>query len=245
MSKIIAITGAGVGLGRTLARRFAEDGDTVVLLGRTFSKVEAVAAEIGERAMGVHCDVASPESVRSAFSKIAEHHPRIDVLINNAAIYEPFLIAEASDEQILGAIGTNLAGPILCTRSAIPMMEPGGHIINISSESVEVLFPQLSIYRTTKAGLEMFSKALEHELEPKGIRVTTVRAGPMKEEGKTWDVDREAAMRFTQAALAAGLNLRERPGTHVSSVTGIFRAIIDMPADLNVGVLTLHARRAD
>ncbi|HEY8385287.1 MAG TPA: SDR family NAD(P)-dependent oxidoreductase, partial [Porticoccaceae bacterium] len=75
MSKVIVITGAGVGLGRALARRFAADGDTVVLLGRTLSKVEAVAAEIGDRAMAVGCDVASPDSVRAAFAEIAKRHP--------------------------------------------------------------------------------------------------------------------------------------------------------------------------
>ena len=68
MSKVIVITGAGVGLGRALARRFAADGETVVLLGRTAAKVEAAAQEIGERAMAVACDVASPDSVRAAFA---------------------------------------------------------------------------------------------------------------------------------------------------------------------------------
>lgn len=63
MAKIIVITGAGVGLGRALARRFAADGDSVVLLGRTFEKVQAAAHEIGERALAIHCDVAAPSSV--------------------------------------------------------------------------------------------------------------------------------------------------------------------------------------
>ena len=136
MPKVIVITGAGVGLGRALARRFAADGETVVLLGRTLAKVEAAAAEIGERAMAAACDVGSPDSVRAAFAAIATRHPRIDVLINNAALFEPFLIAEASDAQLLDIVGTNLTGPMLCARAAIPMMGRGGHIINVSSESV-------------------------------------------------------------------------------------------------------------
>jgi len=69
VSKIIVITGAGDGLGRALARRFAADGETVVLLGRTLAKVEAVAAAIGERAMAVCCDVSSPDSVRAALRR--------------------------------------------------------------------------------------------------------------------------------------------------------------------------------
>ena len=243
MSKTIVITGAGVGLGRALARRFATEGESLVLLGRTPAKVEAVAAEIGARAMAVGCDVSSPKSVAAAFAAIAARHPRIDVLINNAAVYEPFLVAEASDEQILRIIATNLTGPILCTRAVIPMTASGGHIINVSSESVELPFPHLSLYQSSKAGLERFSQALERELEPAGIRVSTVRAGQMMDAEKTWDIDPKVAARFAQAAMAAGLNLRERPISHVASVTNIFRALIDLPPDLHAGIVVLSARK--
>jgi meso-butanediol dehydrogenase/(S,S)-butanediol dehydrogenase/diacetyl reductase len=244
LSKIIVITGAGVGLGRALARRFAVDGDTVVLLGRTFSKVQAAAQEIGERAMAVACDVASPASVKKAFAEIAARHPKIDVLINNAAVFEPFLVAEATDEQILNTLATNLGGAILCTRSAIAMMGRGGQIINVSSESVELPFPHLLLYQTSKAGLERFTEGLDKELEPNGIRATTVRAGQMMEEGKVWNVDPAAQMRFGKAALEAGLNLRERPISQFTSVTDAFRAIIDLPADLHASHISLHARRS-
>jgi meso-butanediol dehydrogenase/(S,S)-butanediol dehydrogenase/diacetyl reductase len=242
LSKIIVITGAGAGLGRALARRFAADGDTVVLLGRTRAKVEAVATQIGDRAMAVGCDVASPDSVRSAFAAIAARHARIDVLINCAAVYSPFLVAEASDDQILKTLGTNLAGPIFCCRAAIAMMVRGSHIINVSSESVELPFPHLTLYQCSKAGLERFSHGLYRELEPQGIRVSTVRAGAMMDADKTWDIDPAAAARFAQAAMAAGLNLRERPISQVASVTEIFRALVDLPQDLQVASVALHAR---
>jgi NAD(P)-dependent dehydrogenase (short-subunit alcohol dehydrogenase family) len=238
----MVITGAGAGLGRALARRFAADGETVVLLGRTAGKVESVAQQIGERAWAVGCDVSSPESVRGAFARIAERHPRIDVLINNAAVYEPFLIAAATDEQILKSISTNLAGPILCARAAVPLLDKGGHIINVSSESVGMLFPYLIMYQTSKAGLERFSQGLHHELEPQGIRVSMVRAGQMMDADKTWDVDPAMAMRFAQAAMKAGLNLRERPISQYVSVTNIFRALIDLPPDLHAASIALHAR---
>jgi NAD(P)-dependent dehydrogenase (short-subunit alcohol dehydrogenase family) len=242
LSKIIVITGAGVGLGRALARRFAADGETVVLLGRTLEKVQAVATEIGNRASALECDVSSPDSVRAAFVQIAERHPRIDVLINNAALYQPFLVAEATDEQILKAIGTNLAGPILCARAAIPLLGRGGHIINVSSESVGMLYPYLVLYQSSKAGLERFSQGLHHELEPNGIRVSMVRAGAMMEAGKTWDVEPAMAMRFAQAAMKVGLNLRERPITQFVSVTNVFRALIDLPQDLHAASIELYAR---
>lgn len=245
MSKTIVITGAGVGLGRALARRFHKEGETVVLLGRTVAKVEAVAAELGERAMAVGCDVASPDSVRAAFAEIARRHPRIDVLVNNAAVYEPFLIAEATDEQIMQSVTTNLAGPMLCVRSAVPLMGAGGLIINVSSESVGFKFPFMVAYQSSKAGLERFSEGLFHELEPAGIRVTNVRAGQMMEEGKTFNLDPNVALRFRDAAIAAGLNLRERPLSHVSSVTDVFRALVDLPADVHLVSVNIAARKRD
>jgi meso-butanediol dehydrogenase / (S,S)-butanediol dehydrogenase / diacetyl reductase len=243
MSKIIVITGAGAGLGRALARRFAADGETVVLLGRTLSKVQKVASELGTRASAFQCDVASPDSVRAAFAEIARQHPRIDVLINNAAVYQPFLIAEATDRQILESVTTNLAGPVICSRAVLAMMGPGGHILNVSSESVGMLFPYLAMYQASKAGLERFSEALHHELDSSGIRVTAVRAGQMFDAEKTWDIEPAVLGRFAEAAMKAGVNLMERPVSPFTSPTDVFRALIDLPPDLHVALVTLHARR--
>jgi meso-butanediol dehydrogenase/(S,S)-butanediol dehydrogenase/diacetyl reductase len=243
MSKIIVITGAGIGLGRAMARRFAKDGDRLVLLGRTLSKVQTLAAELGDSAMAVECDVASPDSVKAAFAQIATRHPKIDVLINNAALYEPFLIAEATDAQILSLITTNLAGPMLCSRAAIPMMGAGGHIMNISSESVGMLFPYLVVYQSSKAGLDRFSEGLYHELKPSGIRVTNVSAGMMIEEGKTGGFDPAVAIRFGQAAMAAGLNLREQPLSHVNSVANAIQPLLHLPQDVHVASVFIHARK--
>ena len=118
VAKTIVITGAGMGLGRALARRFAKDGETVILLGRTLSKVQDLADELGTPHFAVECDVGSSDSVRAAFAAIAARHPKIDVLINNAAIYEPFMVENGTDEQIMGSISTNLAGPIYTCRAA-------------------------------------------------------------------------------------------------------------------------------
>ena len=241
---IIVITGAGAGLGRALARRFAADGETVVLLGRTFAKLEALAAELAPRAAAIACDVASPDSVRTAFAAIAAIHPRIDVLINNAAVFQPFTLAEATDAQILNTIGINLTGTILCTRAALKLLGPGGHILNLSSESVAINFPHLSLYQASKAAVEHFTHSMHQELEPAGIRVTLVRAGQMMEPGKVWDADPAAQMRFAEAAMAAGLNLLERPISQYEAVTNVFRALIDLPADVHASSISLHARKS-
>lgn len=242
--KVIAITGANGGLGRALARRFADDGDKVVLLGRTLSKVQEVADEIGGDAIAIECVVSSPDSVRAAFAAIAQVHPKIDVLINNAAVFGPYLVEEATDEQILGSVLTNLAGPMLTARAAIPMLNPDGHIINLSSESVVVPLPHLSGYQATKAGLERFSEALHDELKDKGIRVTVVRAGQMAGPGSTTQFEPESGMRFFQAAIKKGLNPMERGISAYDSVLHVFRMIVDSPADIRIGTVTIEARIA-
>jgi NAD(P)-dependent dehydrogenase (short-subunit alcohol dehydrogenase family) len=244
LSKIIVITGAGDGLGRVLARRFAEDGDTVYLLGRTASKLQSAADEIGERATAVACDVSSADAVRAAFAKIAERHPKIDVLINNAGIFEPGVIAEADDDYILRAINTNLTGAMFCARAALGMMESGGQIINVSSESIEQEHRMLIAYQASKAGLERFSHTLQKEVESSGVRVSTVRCGAMVgTEMKGFTVPPETAARFFHANLEAGLNLMQQPVSSYGSLYCVFRLMVDLPADLHVGKIEVHARK--
>jgi len=244
-NKVIVITGANGGLGRALAQRIASEGEQVVLLGRSLEKVQEVSSAIGANAMAVACEVTSPDSVRAAFAEIAKVHPQIDVLINNAAIFQPSPIEEASDEHILTGILTNLAGPMLCARSAIPMLNRGGLIINISSESVDFPFPYLLVYQSTKAGLEQFSKGLHKELEDKGIRVTTVRAGQMVGPGSSATMDPEMGMRFFQACVARGFNPMERGVMQYESTLGLFRLLIDLPADMHIDIATYQARKPD
>ena len=243
MGKTIVITGAGIGLGRAMARRFAKEGETVILLGRTYSKVKELADELGAPAMAVECDVGSADSVRKAFAEISAVHPKIDVLINNAAVYEPFLVANASDEQILTPVLTNFAGPIFTARAAIPMMEKGAYIMNVTSESVALEVPMLSLYQSSKAGMERFTKSLKRELEPEGIRVTTARCGPMYEEGKGSSWDREIAMQFHMACVAVGIDMTKRPISHVNSVTDVFRSLVDLPADVCVPHVSIEGWR--
>jgi meso-butanediol dehydrogenase/(S,S)-butanediol dehydrogenase/diacetyl reductase len=99
------------------------------------------------------------------------------------------------------------------------------------------------VYQSSKAGLERFSEGLHHELEPSGIRVTSVRAGQMFEEGKVWNIDPAAAVAFAKATAAIGLNLRERPISQFDSVTDVFRVLLDLPPDVTVQSMRLHARK--
>jgi meso-butanediol dehydrogenase/(S,S)-butanediol dehydrogenase/diacetyl reductase len=100
MDKCIVVTGAGSGLGRALARRLAADGNAVILFGRTRATLDSVAGELGARCKAIVCDVANATRCAAAFAGLAEQHPKIDVLINNAAIYKPFFVKDATDAQI-------------------------------------------------------------------------------------------------------------------------------------------------
>jgi meso-butanediol dehydrogenase / (S,S)-butanediol dehydrogenase / diacetyl reductase len=242
MGRCIAITGAGSGLGRSLARRLAREGDTIVLLGRTSAALDAVAAELGGDSYSLMCDVASSDSVRTAFAAIAERHSRIDVLINNAGIYQPSFVKDATDAQIGAAVMTNFAGPIYCSRAAISMMQKGGHIINISSETVGLPHAMFSLYQSSKAGLERFTEALHAELEPHGIRVTLVRAGQMMDADSKPPAAGELARKFAEENLKRGLDLRARPISSFSSVADVLRMLIHLPGDVNVPWITLEAR---
>lgn len=243
------ITGAGEGLGRALARRLAADGETIVLLGRTLAKLEAVIAESGGNHLALACDVGDPASVRAAFAAIGGHFPRIDVLINNAAIYQPFTLEDAPDEQILRQVKTNLLGPIYCSREAVPLLrgadgKAGGHLVNISSESVHLRMPMLWMYAGTKAGMEYMSREWARDLEPQGIRVTVVSAGMMWDETKgpsNWP--QEAAMRFVQENAKVGIHIGKRPISHYNSAAEAIRAVIHTPGDIQMGFVTLAAAR--
>lgn len=243
-ARLVVVTGAGSGLGRAIARRLAADGDSVVLFGRTAAKLEAVAAELGAQAHAIACDVGRVESVRAAFAEIAERHGRVDVLINNAAIYQPTFVRDATDAQIEAALTTNFAGPIYCSRAAIPLMGRGGQILNISSETVSLPHAMFALYQSSKAGLERFTEALRAELEPDGIRVNMVRAGQMSgEDSKSPSDDLDLLRRFAEENIKRGLNLRERPISGFDSVAEVVRFLTHLPADLNASQVMLEARR--
>jgi NAD(P)-dependent dehydrogenase (short-subunit alcohol dehydrogenase family) len=242
MSKIIVVTGAGSGLGRAMARRLARDGHRLVLLGRTLATLEPVAAEIGQGAWAIRCDVADADSVKSVFAEIAAREARIDVLVNNAAVYEPLTIEEASEEQLSATLDTNLAGTIRCSQAALPQMVKGSHIINISTRTVVAPAVMLALYQTSKAGIERFTKTLREEVAERGIRVTMLRAAAMMEEGMSWTLSPEVARRFREARIKRGIDQGNNPVSQFASVAELLPWLIGLPADVDVSELMLEAR---
>lgn len=244
--RVIVITGANGGLGRALAQRFVREGEKVVLMGRSLDKVVEVAGicdlSNGGEALPVACDVSSADSVRAAFAEVAAAHSGIDVLINNAGLFQPFVIAEATDAQIMDAIMANFAGSVFCARSAIPMMQRGSLIINVSSESVTVPLAHLLMYQSTKAALERFSMGLGEELEDSGIRTCIVRAGQMMGPGMSATMEPVAAGRMHQACLKRGIDLRQRGITTYDSATQVFHDVVNLPQDLHIDIVSMHSR---
>jgi NAD(P)-dependent dehydrogenase (short-subunit alcohol dehydrogenase family) len=204
--KIAAVTGATSGSGRAIAIRFANEGARVVLLARGEDRLKALAAEMGDPTIGIPTDIGDPGSVRAAFGSIESLYGRLDVLVNNAAVYRPCPVEELSDEDILTQVRTNFLGPVYTSRAAIPLMRAagGGDIVNTSSESTLDPFPMLSIYVSTKAALEAFGVVLRSEVERAGIRVTTLIQGASSGEGGgstgwSWDPRHaETAMKLWQ-----------------------------------------------
>lgn len=194
--KVAAVTGATSGSGRAIAQRFAEEGAEVVMLARGEDRLQELSEKIGETALGIPTDIGDPDQVRAAFARIEERHGKLDILVNNAAVYRPCPVERLTDDEILTQVRTNFLGAVYTSRAAIPLLRAagGGDIVNTSSESTLDPFPMLSIYVSTKAALEAFGHVLRSELEPQGTRVSTVIQGASFGEGggsTGWEWDPE------------------------------------------------------
>lgn len=180
--KVVIITGAGQGLGAAYARDFAQEGASVVLAGRTFSKVEAVAEGIrkdGGNALALECDVGDYPSVKACVAETVRRFGGVDILINNAAISQAYPVWETSPESFDIQMKTNLYGTFYFCREVVPhMMEKKyGKIININSSAAKHFFPGLGAYAASKGGVASFSSVLSEEVKHHNINVNTLYLG--------------------------------------------------------------------
>lgn len=243
--KVIALTGAGQGLGRATAIAFDKEGAQVCLLGRTSSTLHGTADQMKGEALPIVTDVTSPNSVRSAFADIRDKIGHLDILVNNAAIYPLLKVESATDEQILNSIHTNLTGPILCIRESIPLLRTrgGGHIVNVSTESVLNPFPYLTFYATTKGGIEHLSRGLKNELRPDNIRVTLLRLGSMLDPAKSADTvfDPALSKQFREEYIAGGYQRMVGAGMRLETVADQIVNILKLPADASIDIMELRS----
>lgn len=176
--RVVCITGAGRGLGASLARAFAAEGASLVLAARTAEEIDALAAELPD-AIAVQTDVRLPGDVERMIDAAVAEYGRLDVLINNAgvAVYGP--LDAMRDEEIADILDTNVRGTILCARSALRAMrrQREGLIINVASIAGKIHLTNESVYGASKWAVSGFSGALRQEAAPYGVRVSCVYPG--------------------------------------------------------------------
>src|SRR5687768_6305773 len=178
------ITGGSSGIGRAVAIAFAREGADVLIACHSESDDAAdtirLIEEDGRRAIAVAGDLQDEGHCRRLVERARDEFGRIDILVNNAATQTKRLqIEEITTEEWDRILGTNLTATFWLCREAVPFMEPGASIINVSSIQAAQPSPSLLAYATTKGALITCSKGLSRMLAPRGIRVNVVAPGPV------------------------------------------------------------------
>ena len=188
--KNILITGASQGLGREMALRFAREGAAgLSLVARHADKLNAVRDEVLKIApkidiVTIEADVSKPQDIeRIVATTLAQFKGVLDVLANNASTIGPSPMPNLLDypvEDFREVLDTNLIGPFLLIKNALPaMIERGGSIINVTSDAGQVGYPGWGAYGISKFGLEGMSQTWASELEDTNVRVNWVDPGSM------------------------------------------------------------------
>jgi len=242
--KVIAITGASRGMGRGFAAILASEGAKVLALARPSEELDSLASELGSSVLTMACDIADAEAVTQAIDQGARQLGRLDGLINNAAGVCLTKVEAATDEQIQRQYGANLFGSIYATRAAIPHLRAagGGDIIFISSESVRMAFPYLTLYMSSKTAIEGFAMGLRQELRTQGTRVTVLRSGAVNTGTISQGWDEEQARDFMADALRSGCLNFSGHYASVESMAKALLAVITLPRDVNVDLIEPRGR---
>jgi dihydroanticapsin dehydrogenase len=179
--KVCVVTGAGSGIGRATALRFAAEGAHVLCADVNADSVVATAAEVaaaGGSAKARQVDVADSRAVDAMIADAVESFGQLDVLVNNAGVNLPGVLHEVSDEVIDRTLAVNVKGQIYGCRAAIPhMLDRGGSIINISSVNGIVSEPYLAVYSASKGASVMLTKGVALDYAKRGIRCNVVCPG--------------------------------------------------------------------
>jgi len=225
-NKVAIVTGAGRGIGKAIARAYAHEGASVVCTARSTAEIEAVADEIGGKA--ITCDVGDPVQIQNLIDTIIAEYGRIDILINNAGAVARLPTHELAIEDWDNVININLRGVFICCKFALPHMlnQGSGCIINISSGAGVVGPPNRSAYAASKHGVMGLTKTMAVEYLHKGIRVHVIlpdaTVSQMRSEGfpeedpdsliQADDIADAAVFLATQKATAHSLEIRVSQG---------------------------------
>jgi len=186
--KVAVVTGASKGIGAGIAKGLAAEGAAVVLnYASSKEGADRVVAEIkskGGKAVAVQGDVARAADVQRIFAETKKAFGRLDVLVNNAGVYQFAELAEITEEQFHRQFNTNVLGLLLATQEAVKHFGPeGGSVINIGSTISRVTPANTAVYTATKGAVDAVTHVLAKELGSKKIRVNSINPGVVETEG--------------------------------------------------------------
>jgi 3-oxoacyl-[acyl-carrier protein] reductase len=185
--KVAVVTGASKGIGAEIARQLAAEGAAVVVnYSSSKEGADRVVSDItkgGGKAVAVQANVAKPDDIPKLFNETKKAFGRVDVLVNNAGVYEFQPLESVTPEHFHKQYDLNVLGLILATQEAVKHMGDGGSIINIGSVAATLAPPTGSVYSGTKAAVNAITKSLAGELGPRRIRVNAVNPGMVETEG--------------------------------------------------------------
>lgn len=204
------ITGGGSGIGAAIAQALANRGMRVALCGRTVEKLGAVAAELRTESLCLQCDVRVEADIAAAVAAVDETWGQLDVLVNNAGVFDMKPLEETDTEYWDAVLETNLRGTFLFCRTAWPLLKAAkGQVVQISSVAGTRGFANGAAYCASKFGMNGLSEVLRIEGKPHGIRVITICPGsvetPLWEPHSSTDERSRMIKPETIAELAAGL----------------------------------------
>lgn len=185
--KVAVVTGASKGIGASIAKHLADEGASVVVnYASSRAGADRVVADItkaGGKAVAVQADVSKQTDVERLFKESTKAFGKLDILINNAGIYEFAPLEELSEEHFHKQFNLNVLGLLLATREAVKHFNGSGAIVNTSSVVSSLTPPTSAVYSATKAAVDAITRSLAKELGPRKIRVNSVNPGMVETEG--------------------------------------------------------------
>ncbi len=186
--KVAVVTGASKGIGAGIAKALAAAGAAVVVnYASSKEGADGVVAGIvkaGGQAVAVQGDVSKAADVKRIFAEAKKTFGRLDILVNNAAIYQFRPLEQITEDHFDRQFDINVKGLILASQEAVKSFGPdGGSIVNISSTASRATPPASAVYSATKAAVDAITQVLAKELGPKKIRVNAINPGPVQTEG--------------------------------------------------------------
>ncbi|GIG64327.1 SDR family NAD(P)-dependent oxidoreductase [Phytomonospora endophytica] len=176
--KIALITGGTSGMGLATARRFLDEGASVVITGRSRAGLDKAVAELGaERVTAVVADTSDLDDIDRLMSVITEEHGRIDVLFANAGVGGFANFAEVTPEFFDEVVGVNFKGLFFTVQKAVALMGTGSSIVLNSSWTINRGMSIATVYSATKAAVHNLARTLSADLGPRGIRVNSISPG--------------------------------------------------------------------